>query len=417
MAGQGFGGDRLVKIVDTFRRPLAAAALAASLSGCGLEALLVEAGSDEHVIPVTTVRGSVANLPETIVLTRPDGEEVEPVEFEATGGNYVLDLPDAEYVNARLTAADADGTLMVLVPRIEMDSVLDGVDIDTRSTAAALIVDAAAAAGGVNLQVVDPCVLGVALDGIAAEIDDQGPAAEVLAALDVSGPTAPDAALAAAAAGVSLEGVIDPVLIRTVLEVNFNEGQVDGNCDGISRFRWVRDEPGKQMYFVGGLHEDSPVQDLEYNEPMGSGSGSWTPNQIPMFDDGTNGDEVAGDNIWTLTLDLPRGARIGYKYTWGQQGQLWTGTEEWPGNQRILEIEDINGDNFVRRRDNFADEASNKDKANLNRQGMGEIDWESDVNDDGIADARERPLDLDNDCTLDDWVTPTAIGPATVACE
>lgn len=401
-------------------RALGAGLVCAALSGCGIEALIVEAASDEHVIPVTTVRGSIANLPETVVLTRPDGEQVEAIEFEATGGRYVLDLPDAEYVNARLTAADSDGTLMTLVPRIEADSVLDGVDIDLRSTTATLIVDAAAAESETSLQVVDPCVLGAAIDGIYGEMDDGGAAADVLAEVQDAG-GAPDGeaseALAAAATGVSLEGVIDPELIRTVIEVNFNDGQVDGNCDGISRFRWVRDEPGKQMYFVGGLHEDSPVQDLEYNEQMGSGSGAWTPNQIPMFDDGTNGDEMAGDNIWTLTLDLPRGARIGYKFTWGQQGQLWTGTEEWPGNQRILQIDDINGDNFVRRRDNFADEASNKDKANLNRGGMGEIDWESDVNDDGIPDARERPLDLDNDCMLDDWVTPTAIGPATVACE
>lgn len=393
---------------------------AVALAGCGIEALVVEAGSDDHVLPITRVQGSVANTPETIVLTRPDGQSVEAVEFQYAGGRYILDLPDAEYSNARLTAADTETTLTALVPFIAADSVLDGVDIDTHSTVAAMIVDAATEASGIGLQVVDPCVLGAALDGIRAEIADGGPAADVFdevdpgnGALEMPGAET----LAAAAAGVSLEGVLDPVLIRTVLEVDFNEGRLDGNCDSISRFRWVRDEPGKQMYFVGGLHEESPVQDLEYNEPMGSGSGAWTPNQIPMFDDGTNGDAMAGDNIWTITLDLPRGARIGYKYTWGQQGQLWTGTEEWPGNQRILQIEDINGDNFVRRRDNFADEATNKDKANLNRRGMGEIDWESDVNGDDLADARERPLDLDHDCMLDDWVTPTAIGPATVACE
>jgi len=401
-------------------RFVGAGSLCLTAAGCGLEALIVDAASDEHVIPVTVVRGAVGNSPETIVLTRPDGQEVEAVEFERAGQAYRLDLPDAEYINARLTAVGADGTLMTLVPRIEADSVLDGVDIDDRSTAAALIVDAAAEAGELSLQVVADCVLGAALEALYTEMDEGGPAAEVLAEVEAASgvPEAPAAeALAAAAGGVSLTGVIDPVLIRTVFEVNFNDGQLDGNCDSISRFRWVRDEPGKQMYFVGGLHEESPVQALEYNEPMGSGSGSWTPNQIPMFDDGTNGDELAGDNIWTLTLDLPRGARVGYKYTWGQQGQLWTGTEEWPGNQRILEVVDINGDNFVRRRDNFADEATNKDKANLNRRGMGEIDWESDVNSDDLADARERPLDLDNDCMLDDWVTPTAIGPATVACE
>lgn len=392
----------------------------ALLFGCGLEAIVVDAASEDHPIPVTTVRGVIANTPETIILTRPDGEEVEPIALAVSGGTYRLDLPDAAYTNARLTAADDDGTLMTLVPAIEVESVLDGVDIDARSTAATLIVDQALSAQGTTLQIVQSCLLTQAFDKLYTEMDGEAAAAEVLAAVEDAGgvpETLDEAVVGSAAAGVALESGVHPTLIRTVLEVDFNEGRQDGNCDNISRFRWVEDEPGKQMYFVGGLHEDSPVQDLQYNALLGSASGSWTPNQIPMYDDGTNGDEAAGDNIWTLTVDLPRGARIGYKYTWGQRGQLWTGTEEWPGNQRILEVVDVNEDDFVRRRDNFADEATNKDKSNLNRSSGGEIDWESDVNDDGIPDAWERPLDLDNDCMLDMFVTPTAIGPATVDCE
>ena len=45
-------------------------------------------------------------------------------------------------------------------------------------------------------------------------------------------------------------------------------------------------------------------------------------------------------------------------------GLLWTDTEEWPGNQRILEVDDLDGDQLVIRYDYFGDEATNKDKKN-----------------------------------------------------
>ena len=98
-------------------------------------------------------------------------------------------------------------------------------------------------------------------------------------------------------------------------------------------------------------------------------------------------------------------------------GAIWTGSEEWPGNQHILEIVDVNGDHFVLRRDNFGDEATNKDKVNLYRRGRGQVTWDTDANADGIPDARERPIDTNNDCSLDAWLSPTGIGPATVDCE
>ncbi len=146
--------------------------------------------------------------------------------------------------------------------------------------------------------------------------------------------------------------------------------------------------------------------------------GGWTPNQIKMYDDGTHGDQTAGDNIWSISFDLPRGVRIGYKYTWGKQGLLWTGTEEWPGNQRILEVDDVNADGFVVRFDNFGDEASNKDLSNLNPKSGGSLDWNEDLNGDGFPEAREVPGDLDNDCVPDKtFVTPDWVPALTMSCK
>jgi hypothetical protein len=161
-----------------------------------------------------------------------------------------------------------------------------------------------------------------------------------------------------------------------------------------------------------------------------------------MFDDGTNGDVQAGDNVWSRAFALPRGMRIGYKYTWGQTGCFWGGTEEWPGNTRLLELIDVNGDGMVIRWDNFGDEATNKDRVNLltpanggegnvvffcpNEQrcctgeeagelgvpetGLGCVDG----NDDGYLDFREIPVDLDLDCVVDGW--PPAGSNAPVFC-
>lgn len=224
-----------------------------------------------------------------------------------------------------------------------------------------------------------------------------------------------DALLAEVAQDATIYGCPDPDRVRVLFEVDFNDGGRDGNCNSVNRFLWANDADGKAMFFVGGVHEESPVADAELTAAMGA----WSPNNIPMYDDGTNGDQVAGDNIWTIYFDMKIGTRVGYKYTWGTPGALWTGSEEWPGNQRVLEAIDITEpepDGFVRRRDVFQDEASNKDRVNLRLGGTGNVSWDTDADDDGFLDARELPLDLDNDCTLDEWITPVGLGPATVDC-
>jgi hypothetical protein len=66
--------------------------------------------------------------------------------------------------------------------------------------------------------------------------------------------------------------------------------------------------------------------------------GAWTPNSVALHDDGTSGDEKAGDGIWTLTLQLPVGKEILYKYTnSGTPGQ-WIPGEEFSTRNRNLAI-------------------------------------------------------------------------------
>ncbi len=67
--------------------------------------------------------------------------------------------------------------------------------------------------------------------------------------------------------------------------------------------------------------------------------GAWIPNKVPMFDDGTRGDEKANDGIWSLEVKLPLGAVIEYKYTnSGAEGE-WTPSEEFPWSRRKIKVD------------------------------------------------------------------------------
>jgi hypothetical protein len=240
-----------------------------------------------------------------------------------------------------------------------------------------------------------------------------------------------DAQLAAVAPLYKPAGCADPDHIRLVFSVDFSPGALNGNGGAVNRFKWATDAPGKSMFFVGWIYTGgargiapSDIQDPVVNEALGASN----PNVIRMYDDGTHGDEAAGDNIWTVYFDVPRGAppttvlRIGYKYTWGTQGAPWTGSEEWPGNSRILEVVDVNGDDFVNRRDVFGDEATNKDNANLSLSiyNPGYIDWTtafSDIRPSCGPESHEQKVTPHIAQTCDDWITPTKLGALTVPCQ
>ncbi len=434
------------------------------LAGCGLESLIYSSVDNEHELPVSVLRGNLPPGVTDLQVIQPDGQAVTAVDLSLSANGFEVKLPSSDYQKLRVVGIAGEAHYSRFVPALAVDQVLDQVHLDVASTTSVLVLDSALSSKSRSLQSLDGKVLGAIQTRLASRYLQPGPEQTLLGMVErifakaeagapifnaptldaVCLPTSPtlregflargvdydgdgandstsaafDTVLAsvACASDLSLDGCLDPERIRVVFEVDFNDGRKDGNCDNINRFKWVREEPGKQMFFVGGVHMESPVQNPELDGAMGN-RGGWTPNQVPMFDDGTNGDAVAGDNIWTVYFDVPRGARLGYKYTWGKRGQLWTGTEEWPGNQHIIEAVDVNGDNIVYRQDNFGEEATNKDKSNLNRRGNGSITWDTDVNGDGIPDARERPLDLDHDCVLDEWVTPAGIGPLTVECE
>ena len=239
-----------------------------------------------------------------------------------------------------------------------------------------------------------------------------------------------EAALRAAADSLAFDVCYDPDLIKVVMQVDMRDGQLDLNCQPVETMRWITPDSGDRVFITGAVHEDQ-VRCLDDGDDPACATegdvtltnealGNFVPNVIEMLDDGTNGDAVAGDNIFSRSFELPRGMRVGYKYNFGRGGEGWTGTEEWPGNSRLIELVDVSGDEIVVRRDVFGDESTNKDRANSlspARGGRGSIDWDTDANGDGLLDAREVTIDLDGDCIADDFPPVGANEPLTLACE
>lgn len=76
---------------------------------------------------------------------------------------------------------------------------------------------------------------------------------------------------------------------------------------------------------------DYPVSDSMYIAGTNAALGDSVPNRVAMYDDGTHGDQKAGDRVWSLAVKLPRGTTLFYVYT-------NSGTE---GKWKNLDIPDL----------------------------------------------------------------------------
>lgn len=455
-----------------------------AVGGCGLEGAFSNGFHTAYDKPATALTGAAAwsgASGSQLGGIDANGQALVPFAASAGGGRYLAKFESSSYDFLRVQARAGDMLLRRIVPTIGKETTLPGMDLDARSTTEALIVEARLGKMGVGFNQLTPAAYTGTQALIRAGFDTAGPIQTLLKMVErlmaaanpaTSAPEASlfrvpaftkqtdgtylltsspldtswlsrnetdydgdgifehdpvdfDAALLAAAALYDPTGCLDPGHIRLVFSVDFNPGALDGAGQTVNRFRWAPDKPGKSMFFVGWVHLESEVQDPAIANLVGNAS----PNQIPMYDDGTHGDETTGDGIWTVAFSVPFDAakklRLGYKYTWGTLGAGWGGTEEWPGNSRLLEVVDVNGDGFVHRRDVFMDEASNKDKSNSNpRAPQGAVTWTTAIHGDACgAEVHERKVTLHDASRCDDppppglgWVTPTTIGPVKVSC-
>ncbi len=317
-------------------------------------------------------------------------------------------------LHKKITAADADPALLQVVAAVAR--------VRSQAPAAATVSEGSWDIAGSGSLLRTALVAGHAID-----LDGDGAADPTTAKFD--------ALVAAALGAFSFKACYVPDRIRVVLQTRFvAAGGKNANCDAtFDPYLWTNKADGKMVFVTGGIHKDSQMCSGAVGptcltqaqvDAANAVLGNWVPNQARMYDDGTHGDAAAGDGTWTLALELPyiepadgvAPVRIAYKFTYGKPAQGWTDSEEFPGNQRLLELVDVNGDRIVTRFDLFADETTNKDKKNGNDQGCGEVHWVGVDKKGCLHDVRERKVDLDGDCIVDAWPNPGTAGPLAIPC-
>ena len=450
-------------IIDTATRPLVLLGLlgllgvAGTTSACGFESLF--GGFNPTRAPEAVIRGSVGDVsPALLARASRAPLVVEALIVDGTSmaqgavnadGTFALTLPPGrDGANLRVVVHAGSLVLKTLVPEIAAGAKLDVGAVGVSSSAAAQIGERYAARERHGLASTPPATLAEVL--VKASSDDEAVAAfrtllgSVVEAsdptsgdpaLDLAGSLASDTALAIAGSDLdsydaALEAAVDaslvplvcdPSRIRAMFVVDVTGQGKDGN--GAPQFMRQPVKEGK--VFLGiTLDADSPVPDS---------AGVLRPRLVPndpateMHDDGTGGDEVAGDNFFTVTIDLPRGMDVLYKYTNGSPGEGFTGTEEWPGNVRLLRVDDVitssasgQPDCLVIRRDSFGDESSNKNHVNLNATlNGGDLTYDDDLGGATIADVPEDGLLRTGGITLADAQAGALLTPAGIseACE
>mgnify|MGYP007046919395 CR=1 FL=1 len=362
---------------------------------------------------------------------------------ELSPGLHALDLRTTTLTLLAVGRARSTGQALAAIPATGMTDTLIG--LHQRLVASDAKLQPLEAMVGRLITAADPTA---GADGIAAFTLKAGPSlldADFLAAGDVDytgdgtgdlSTAAFDAALAEATASFEFKACYVPQRIKVILLARLAAAAKNTACDAYDPFQWSSNGPGKRMFVVGGVHKDTPACSPNKTtdcltaaqiDALNATLGGWVPNKVPMYDDGGHGDAVAGDGVWTLVFESPwwpvvadgAGVRLAYKFTWGKEGQGWTDAEEFPGNQRLLELADVNGDHLIVRFDHFADEAGNKDKKNLLPPSMGNcgvLTWPQDTPEGCRSDAREREVDLDGDCEVDGWPSAGPNAPLTVPC-
>jgi hypothetical protein len=501
------------------------------MSGCGLEVVIGLAGRSEHKAPkvekATILKGKVTGLTSASIKVLLAGAEIATGTAEGNG-DFSIELPKGnDYSNLIVTASVGSAVLKTVVAEVKREETTNIGQVNLTTTTATIILEARLSAQGLDVinyptqgikiaflklpqeleknaamkafkDIVDKVHTAaqkaegsaylrsprfkMAADGKTLEPVSSGLNPDIADTLDYCSDKALgcqdgketdtnpfDKALAAAAQALSLPTCTYDKEIRLVLTVNLNSKILNGNCKTYNLFKHAKRYGGQScencsVYVAAGVHRDSGIQDPKIAQLLEN----WEPNRLQMYDNGTNGDLVAGDGIWTLSLKVPAPKdtgktckvdtdcpksdvctggtcktvlRLGYKYTYGLNGDVWGGTEEFPGNQRLLEVVDLNGDGIVARHDNFADEATNKDKVNtLSKEGASglvcfrepdkskcqninpskndpDCGCKVDANGDGIADTRELPRDQDNDCKTDGYRVFANVQPLTLQCK
>ncbi len=90
------------------------------------------------------------------------------------------------------------------------------------------------------------------------------------------------------------------------------EGQA-GEATVVFRVDMTKEGEGRQPFIMGNASQ----------------LGSYTPNEVALFDDGTHGDQVPNDGVWSRAVDFDAATTLIYLFTNGTRGGGWTGLENY----------------------------------------------------------------------------------------
>lgn len=65
------------------------------------------------------------------------------------------------------------------------------------------------------------------------------------------------------------------------------------------------------------------------------------PNTTPLFDDGTHGDQIAGDGVWSRAVSVVGAQRFAYLFTNGDSAGTWTGLENYQPRVAAIGAADV----------------------------------------------------------------------------
>lgn len=387
--------------------------------GCGLEACGQIGDFEPTPEAEAVIEGVVDDLPEAL-RGRADGRALRAKAISVDGAvladvetrvgeRFTLALgPGLDHFNVRLVVAGGSFVVKDFVAEAAAGSTTVREGLGVTSTAAAQVVERYAVRERASLASTPSTTLQSVRDNASGDEERvatfRGLVTTIMTGLDpqngdpgldvvsfgVNADAAAVAGVDVAAYNAALEAAVDASLVPIVcdpgqLNVLFTVDTSGQGKDGNGAPQSIRQPPREGKVFLGiTLDPQSPVPDS-----AGVLRPRLTPNdpQTELFDDGSNGDEVAGDGIFSRTLGLPRGIRVLYKFTNGSPNEGFTATEEWPGNARILQVEDVltssasgQPDCLVIRRDSFGDESSNKNFVNLHaRLGGGNLGYGDDL--------------------------------------
>jgi lysophospholipase L1-like esterase len=120
-------------------------------------------------------------------------------------------------------------------------------------------------------------------------------------------------------------------LIDTSVLLERAKGAIEKNLEaklGLESHVTHRASPTGQVEVVFRVYAgERPIPAAMYITGSHTRLGNLEPNKLAMYDDGTHGDQKAGDKVWSYSVSVPLGSTVYYVYTNSGKSGKWEGLD------------------------------------------------------------------------------------------